>query len=307
MELSDDDRITYRAPRRASTATALLIAAISFGIGYAIYAFLQNSAEQPTLANVRQAIGEVVTPSSSLTDLSTSHSTPPAPPTLAVTAPEVAASEPALETPPEAEPLPPLDSSDEGVRQTLAALSGWQAQALTLLVKDQFLRHFVTMVNNIAAGKIDHKTGLFLPIKGKFAVSDKQPLTATAVSQARYTPYVDLITALDPQACADLYRRYYPLLNSAYSELGEKGNFHTLVLKAIQQLEATPELSQAPVLVPATKGVGLYQYAQPQLEALPAVQKQLLRSGWENVSRLKVWLRQLKAALLQAPTSQAPT
>jgi hypothetical protein len=52
-------------------------------------------------------------------------------------------------------------------------------------------------------------------------------------------------------------------------------------------------------LVPADKG--MYKYAQPQLEALPAVQKQMLRSGWENVSKLKVWLRQFRAALLAPP------
>ena len=83
------------------------------------------------------------------------------------------------------------------------------------------------------------------------------------------------------------------------AELGEKNNFHALMLKALQQLENTPDLTQAPVLIPAEKG--MYKYAQPQLETLPAVQKQMLRSGWENVSRLKVWLRQLKSALLAPP------
>ena len=46
------------------------------------------------------------------------------------------------------------------------------------------------------------------------------PLTETPESQTRYNLYVELITALDPQQCAELYRRYYPLLNKAYAELG---------------------------------------------------------------------------------------
>jgi hypothetical protein len=121
----------------------------------------------------------------------------------------------------------------------------------------------------------------------------------TPDSYARYNIYVNALTALDPQQCANLYRRYYPLLNSAYQELGEKNNFHALLLKALQQLEKTPELSQAPLLVPADKG--LYKYAEPQLETLPAVQKQMLRSGRENISKIKAWLQQFKSALLTPP------
>jgi hypothetical protein len=291
MQLSDDDRITYQ-PQRRSPATiviAVLIAAV--GIGGSVYYYLKNPDNSQQLTALQQAVNDKTQPPAI---------TPPAPVEQPLAEPDpVAASEPPLEPAAEAPPLPPLDASDAGIQQELSSLTGWQAQAMDLLVSDQLLRRFVTFVANTAAGKLDHKSGPFHPIKGRFAVSGNMPLTMTPESQMRYNIYVNALTVLDPQQCAALYRRYYPLLNNAYQELGEKNNFHALVLKAIQQLDGTPELTQAPVLVPADKG--LYKYAQPQLEALPAVQKQMLRSGWENVSKLKIWLRQLKSALLAPP------
>ncbi len=297
MQLSDDDRIIQPSAKRSSTATIVLLIAVAAGIGAAGYYFTQGTGKQP-LAALQQTINPQADQQKQT--VVSGHITEALAPEAD---PAVAASEPVKEQPPSAEPLPPLDNSDDGVRQALGNLGGWQTQALTLLAKDQLLRRFVTFVNGLAAGKVDHKTGLLTPLKGRFAVSSNMPLTETADSHARYNLYVELITALDPQQCADLYRRYYPLLSNAYAELGEKGNFHALVIKALQQLEATPELSQAPVLVPNDKG--LFVYAQPQLEALPPAQKQLLRSGWENVSRLKIWLRQLRTALMQAPVNPA--
>lgn len=298
MQLSDDDRIIDQPAPRSSATTYLLLAVIAAGIGGAGYYFTQGAGKSEQLAALKQIVNPAQDqPTQTVVSGQIAEALAPE------TDPAVTASEPATEPAPAAEPLPPLDASDDGVRQALGTLGGWQTQALNLLAKDQLVRRFVTFVNSLASGKVDHKVGLFMPLQGRFAVSSNMPLTETAASQARYNLYVELITALDPQQCAELYRRYYPLLNKAYAELGEKGNFHALVIKALQQLEATPELSQAPVLVPNDKG--LFVYAQPQLEALPAAQKQLLRSGWENVSRLKVWLRQLHAALLQAQANSA--
>lgn len=302
MRLSDNDRITPPPQRRSPVAAIFVLLLATAGIGGIVYNYLNSADEgqRQQLQALKQVVQDVARqpekPALAPT-LAPAPEPAPAPPTVAPD--PVAASEPAAEPEEEAPPLPLLDESDASIRQELATVSGWQSQVLPLLVGDQLLRRFVTFVNNTAAGKLDHKSGPFQPIKGRFAASNSMPLTMTPDSQARYNLYVNLVTALDPQQCAALYRRYYPLLNAAYGELGEKGNFHALVLKAITQLENTPDLTQSPALVPADKG--LYKFASPQLEGLPAVQKQMLRSGWENVSQLKIWLRQLHAALLVKP------
>lgn len=293
MQLSDDDRVTYRPQRRSTAVTAALLLLAAAGVGGIAYYYIKNPDNNQQLSALKQTVTDKAQPAVVTAPLS------PVIEQIVVEPDPVLASEPPLETTAEAVPLPPLDASDAGIRQELTGLTGWQAKALEWLVSDQLLRRFVTLVTNLAIGKVDHKSGPFLPIKGRFAVSSNVPLTMTTDSQTRYNLYVEAITALDPQQCAALYRRYYPLLNNAYQELGEKNNFHALMLKAIQQLENTPDLTQAPALVPAEKG--MYKYVQPQLEALPAAQKQMLRSGWENVSKLKVWLRQFRAALLTPP------
>ncbi len=304
MRLSDYDRITPPPSRRSPVATISVLLLATASIGGIVYYYLNNADEgqrQPLQA-LKQVVQEVARqPEQPAPTLAPAMPTAPVPAeTPPTVAPDpVAASEPTAEPEEEAPPLPLLDESDASIRQELVTISGWQSQALPLLVSDQLLRRFVTFVNNTAAGKLDHKSGPFQPVKGRFAVSNGMPLTMTPDSQARYNLYVNLVTALDPQQCAALYRRYYPLMNAAYGELGEKGNFHALVLQAITQLENTPDLTQSPALVPADKG--LYKFASPQLESLPAVQKQMLRSGWENVSHLKIWLRQLHGALLAKP------
>lgn len=304
MYLSDDDRITPAPPRRSPVALAAVLLAAVGGIAGIVYYYLQHAdgAQRQQLAALQQAVKDVavppVTTSTPVPAPTVTPTTEPAP-VAAPPADPVVASEPPTEPVAEAPPLPTLDNSDPALRQELAGLAGWQANAMGLLVNDQLLRRFVTFINNVAAGKMDHKSGPFQPIKGRFAVSTGEQPMMTIDSQARYRLYVSLVTALDPRECAALYRRYYPLLNGAYGELGEKGNFHALVLKAIQVLDSTPDLASAPALVPGLKGI--YKYADPKLEALPAAQKQLLRSGPDNTAQLKSWLRQLRAALLSQP------
>lgn len=304
MYVSDDDRITPRPARRSPLAIlAALLVAIG-GIGGIVYYYLNHADDnqRQQLAALQQAVKDVAAPVKPLVSepAPAPAATPaPAPVATPVTPDPVVASEPPAEPVAEAPPLPSLDESDAALRQELSTLSGWQASVTALLVNDQLLRRFVTFVNTVAAGKIDHKSGPFQPIKGSFSVTaGDQPQMAPA-SSARYNLYASLVTALDPQQCAALYRRYYPLLAKAYGELGEKGNFHALVLKAIQVLDSTPALTAPATLTPGLKG--MWKYADPQLEALPPAQKQLLRSGPDNVATLKGWLRQLRAALLTPP------
>ena len=57
---------------------------------------------------------------------------------------------------------------------------------------------------------------------------------------------------------------------------------------------ATPELLDPVELV---QPKARYQFADPALEALPPLQKQLLRMGPEHVRQIKAYLRQVEAAL----------
>ncbi len=299
MRATDQDRIIPTRPRRSPLAVAAVLLMTIAGMAGMGYFYLHNAdpAQQQQLAALKHVVDDVDLPTEP-TGAGPAVTTPT--PTTAVTPnlPEPASAEP----PATAEALPALDDADAFTRETLNSLLNEtrQAQLGALLVNDQWLRRFVTFVNNIAAGKIDHKSGPFLPIKGAFAVSGSMPMNMTPASQQRYDIYVELLTSIDARQCAAVYKRLYPLLSAAFAELGEPGNFHHTLLKAVQLLLDTPDLTQTPMLAPADKG--LYRFVEPQLEALPAAQKQMLRMGWENVSHMKIWLRQLQTALAEKNT-----
>lgn len=297
MRATDQDRIRPVPPRRSPFAAVAVLLLAAAGVGSIAYYYLNHASDGErqqldALKTMTQTmVGKVALPA---------PVTPPPKTELSLQT----ASAPAIAQPPanpeptpvaDEVPLPSLDESDAVIQTELSALLPAKSQSLLsiLLVNDQLLRRFVTLTNNIAAGKLDHKSGPFKSIKGKFETTAAH--TMSEASQSRYNVYIDLITSTDAHRCAALYKRFYPLLSTAYGELGEPGKFHAVFLKALQVLLDTPDLTQAPALVAADKG--LYKFTDPKLEALPAAQKQLLRAGWENVSHLKIWLRQFRTAV----------
>ncbi|HQQ63562.1 MAG TPA: DUF3014 domain-containing protein [Pseudomonadales bacterium] len=297
MYAYEQDRPRTTPPRhRSSVATVvvLLLGIALAGGGLRYYLGHTSDGERQQLDALKSMVGKVALPAPATPPAKAEPAPPPAPaPVTARPAPSPAEPAPVADE----EPLPGLDASDDAVQSALASLLPAKSQTLlsTLLVSDQLLRRFVAFTNNLAAGKLDHKSGPFKSIKGKFGVTPGKAPTMTEAGQSRYNVYVDLITAMDAHGCATLYKHFYPLLSAAFGELGEPGKFHAIFLRALQVLLDTPDLTQAPTLVAADKG--LYKFADPKLEALPAAQKQLLRMGWENVSHLKIWLRQFRTAV----------
>ena len=96
----------------------------------------------------------------------------------------------------------------------------------------------------------------------------------------------------DLSTLAELYRRYYPLFQDAYVNLGyPDGYFNDRLVEVIDHLLETPEISDPVQLV---RPHVLYQYRDPQLEALSSGQKLLLRMGQEHASRIKTRLREFR-------------
>ena len=101
----------------------------------------------------------------------------------------------------------------------------------------------------------------------------------------------------DPDALVDLYRRYYPRLQAAYVDLGyPDGYFNDRVIEVIDHLLETPDSTAPASLV---RPHVLYEFADPELEALSAGQKLLIRMGPENATRSKAALAQLRERIAQ--------
>jgi Protein of unknown function (DUF3014) len=210
------------------------------------------------------------------------------------------------ETPPPAEPdtvpeaaaepaLPPLSESDPFARElarTLSqhpALAGW-------LATDGLIRRFVAAVDDVAEGESPRPQLGFLAPAERFRVIQRGGrVFLDPRSYARYDKVADVFASLDPQGCAEAYRRLQPLLEEAHRELGSTDrSFDAALRAAIARLLATPVMEGD---VELKERVISYDFAAPALEERSAAEKQLLRMGPRNVRRIQEQLRAIAAPL----------
>lgn len=220
--------------------------------------------------------------------------------------PEPAPVEPAAPAQPEeppAEPLPALGESDQVLLEDIQALSSSDNLA-EAVARDDLIRKTVRAVTALEEGALVNK---YRPMEGP-----REPFVAEPVGQPanadepqqyrlteetydRYNPYINALVHIQPADLAALYNRYYPLLEEAFAEQGvEKGNFREVTLQAIDQMLAAPIIEEEILLVRPSV---MYKFADPDLEALPAAQKLMIRMGPENARKLKNVLRHLRTAL----------
>ena len=217
----------------------------------------------------------------------------PAPPP----SPEPAIRHP-LESPPSAPAsLPTLENSDSLLRDSAAGLIGKQAFT-DLIVPTQLVRRVVATVDNLPRRTAPTRAMPFNPVPGGFAVAGEGEAPIDSANFARYTPYVNVVAALDAHALVQGYARLYPLFQRAYEELGFPGKyFNDRLMEAIDDLLAAPELATAPKVL---RSRVLYEFADPDLETRSAGQKILLRMGPENAARVKDQLWQVRRELIAA-------
>jgi hypothetical protein len=204
-----------------------------------------------------------------------------------------------LDTAPPAEPLPALDESDDAMAKAIAALVGERPFA-TLFVPERLIRHFVATVDNLPREEAPVKVWPVRPAGTWLETTGEGDSLAIGPKNAsRYAAYVKVARALDAQRLAATYRRYYPLFQEAYRDLGyPKGYFNDRLIAAIDNLLATPEPAEPLRLVQAKVR---YQFADPDLERRSAGQKMLLRMGPENARVVKAKLREFRQYVAKRP------
>jgi hypothetical protein len=210
----------------------------------------------------------------------------------------------------DAKPLEPQE-----IPAALDGLLGPKA-ASTFLQTDNFARRFVATVDALGREHAPPAMWPVLPTPGRFTVEERPDGPVIAAENAsRYTPLVLLAGTVDVAAAVSLYRRMYPLLQQAYRDLGFGDRYlNDRVMDVIDLLLATPAAPESPRLhleevkgpVPSLRPWVRYQFADPELEALSAGQKILVRVGPVNQRRLKAKLAELRQELAGvAPTPSA--
>ncbi|MFB0937160.1 MAG: DUF3014 domain-containing protein [Propionivibrio sp.] len=219
-----------------------------------------------------------------------------APTVQAQTEPPRAAPEPPailhpIEATPSEEPLPELGKSDAPFRKALGEVIG--KKGLALVLSDELIHHLVVTIDNLPR---KHLAADVVPLKraeGKFNAEGKdETLSIGAGNAARYAAYAAAIKAVDSAKLVAVYRRFYPLFERAYHEIGyPQAHFNDRLVAAIDDLLSAPD-PEVPVRLVQPKI--LYEYADPDLEARSAGQKIMMRIGRENAALLKARLREIR-------------
>ncbi len=193
-------------------------------------------------------------------------------------------------------PLPPLDDSDGYFLLALVDVFGKGIEPL--LVKDALIDRFVATVDSLPRGHVAEKIRPAGRLSQAFraeTTGSNGPIYLDPGNYRRYDPLVDRIASADIDGLVDTYRRFYPLLQQSYERLGyPNAYFNDRVIEVIDHLLVTPEVAEPVRLV---RPHVLYQFADPELEALSGGQKLLLRMGGEHTAVVKRILRELREQL----------
>ena len=221
------------------------------------------------------------------------------PPVAQAPEPAPAPSAPKIEHPieraqaePSAPPQVALDGSDLAMREALANL--FQGNKLPEFVQPMnLIRNIVATIDNLPRSKAAPRLWPVQPTSGALSTSNAGDNVVIAPdNSARYAPVVALMHAVDTKQLVAIYVRFYPLFQQAYRELGyPDGYFNDRLVAVIDHLIATPDV-KAPIALVQPKV--LYQYADPELEALSAGQKAMIRVGPDNAAVLKAKLREIR-------------
>jgi hypothetical protein len=198
--------------------------------------------------------------------------------------------------------LPPLAQTDPIVRQLVGGVSS-HASVAAWLAGDQLIRNFAVSVLNMAAGKTAAPQLTRLRPAQKFqAAGSGGTLSIDPRSYARYDTYADAVASLDARGTARLYATLKPRIQDAYRELGyPEGDFDSVMEKAIAEVLKTPVIEGRIGLV--SRSVA-YEFADPRLQSLSGVQRQMLRMGPRNIRLIQAKLREI--APLIGVTSHSP-
>jgi hypothetical protein len=251
----------------------LLVAVVFAGVGY----YLWRASRPPEIPPVSAPAAQ-------------------APATKSAAAPEI--QHPIGEASPETKEvaMPPLGQSDKPVSEALAGVIPPSSLEQYFLLEGVVRRVVATVDALPRKETIPRRVLPMKPVPGAFATAGEGEERRVGPSNAaRYVPLVRLMESVDTAKLIAVYVRYYPLFQQAYVELGYPlGYFNDRLIAAIDNLLSAPDAAGP---VPLVQPKVLYAYADPELEALSAGQKMMLRMGGENSVRVKAKLREIRRAL----------
>lgn len=197
-------------------------------------------------------------------------------------------------------PLPPLDDSDGYFKLALEDLFGDGVGEI--LVDQALIEKVVATIDNLPRSQVAERIRPTGAPPGDFEVAagdDEETFVLGPDNYARYDAVADQFAAADPDRVVESYLRFYPLLQEAYVGLGYPGKyFNDRVVEVIDHLLETAQPA-GPVLL--VRPHVLFEFADPELEALSTGQKLLIRVGDDNAAKVKQFLIAVRGRIAKTP------
>ena len=189
------------------------------------------------------------------------------------------------------DPLPALIDSDPELTQALSEIIGFDPLA-EYLVKSEVVSRVVATIDSLTSRQVPTQINPAKPAGDKFIVdAEGENVVMSAENFSRYDGHVALLQSVDAGALVMLYQRYYPLFQQAWEENGGEGSFNERLVGVIDHLLETPDV---PGPIYLTKPEAVYLFKEPELEAMTAGQKILVRMGSVNATLVKEKLIETK-------------
>ena len=197
----------------------------------------------------------------------------------------------------EAKPtLPSLDNSDDFLRDRMLMIKH-KPELQQWLNTDDLVRRSASYLDGLARGNTLSKIFPLTAPEGSFAMhKDGDVIWLNAGNYERYNATVAVLSSFDMKSLGRIFHFIRPLLETAFAEMGYRPRqMDGIILQSIDNILATPIIVEPIIL---TRDSVAYKFADPELEALLPIQKQLLRTGPENTQRLQQQALLLKEALM---------
>jgi hypothetical protein len=186
--------------------------------------------------------------------------------------------------------LPPLGQMDTFLRALIGALSS-HPQMARWLATDDLIRQMADAIDRVSRGQTP-RVAVLRPEHDFQVIGARSQMRIDPASYKRYDALATAVSSLHPTAVADAYRTIQPRLDEAYRALGRSENTVDEALAiALDILLDTPNV-RGPLRLVHGKGA-TFAFADPKLEGLAPVQKQLLRMGPDNVAAIHDRLREI--------------
>lgn len=204
-----------------------------------------------------------------------------------------------IDPPPDPDvPLPSLSSSDPSMLEAITQLFGDKLDSF--IVPTDVVRHIVVTIDNLPRKKAAVQLWPLKPTGGTFATLETSgELSLAEKNFARYEPLMKLVKSCNVRLLASTYKRFYPLFQQAYVDLGyPNGYFNNRLVEVIDHLLQAPELNEP---VKLTQPSVYFEFADAALEQRSAGQKLLIRLGNANAAAVKIKLRELRREVAKQP------